>query len=79
MKENEKVILFTIPDCHKCKNLKMQLTNAKIDFELHEMNDEEIGQMIERGFRSAPILKVDSTMMLLKDAIQWVKEKNKNA
>ena len=34
MKENEKVILFTIPDCHKCKNLKMQLTNAKIDFEL---------------------------------------------
>jgi hypothetical protein len=54
----------------------MQLTNAKIDFELHEMNDDEIGQMIERGFRSAPILQVGSTMMLLKDAIKWVKENN---
>lgn len=76
--KDEKVILFTIPDCPKCKNLKMQLNNAKIEYELHEMSDEEVVEMVEKGFRSAPILKVGASMLTLKDAIRWVKE-NGNA
>lgn len=72
---NKNVILYTIKDCPKCKNLKNKLSSKGIAFRLVEMGDEEVGFLIEKGFKSAPVLSMDNNQMLdYKDALKWVVE-----
>ena len=70
--DNKTVVLYAIPDCPKCKNLKGRLAEKKIDFQLCEMNEEEVGKMIEKGFSSAPILDINGQFFNYKDALKWV-------
>lgn len=73
--DNKNVILYTIKDCPKCKNLKNKLSSKGISFKLVEMGDEEVGFLIEKGFRSAPVLSINNDQMLdYKDALKWVTE-----
>lgn len=72
---NKNVILYTIKDCPKCKNLKNKLSSKGIVFKLVEMGDEEVGFLIEKGFKSAPVLSIGNNQMLdYKDALKWVAE-----
>lgn len=63
-----KIILYS-NDCPKCKILKTKLEEKNISYEIFDTIDE----MIERGFRSLPILEVDGKIMTFIEAVEWVK------
>lgn len=71
---NKRVVLYAIPDCPKCKNLKGKLMEKGILFDLYEMGEKEVADMIEKGFTSAPILNNGSSYLNYKNALKWVAE-----
>ena len=73
-KEIKNVILYTIPDCPKCANLKKRLSQKGISYDLCEMGEEKVMEMLERGFSSAPILDINGHKMIYKEALKWVAE-----
>lgn len=64
-----KVILYE-HGCPKCKILKMKLDQNGIQYET--VNDVET--MKAKGFKEAPKLEVDGTVMDFKAAVDWIKE-----
>lgn len=61
------VILYST-HCPKCKVLGMKLKQKNINFE----ENTNIDVMIEKGFKSAPILEVDGIVYDFKEAIDWI-------
>ena len=62
-----KVVFYTI-DCPKCRVLESKLKTKMVAFE--ECRDIEIMQ--EKGFKSAPMLEVDGTVMSFGEAVKWI-------
>lgn len=63
-----KIILYST-HCPRCKVLTMKLQQKNIEFE--EIND--VNQMTAKGFKEAPKLEVNGTIMDFKEAIDWLK------
>lgn len=63
------IVLYSTK-CPKCKVLETKLKQSNIEFE--EVNDVEI--MVQRGFKSAPLLEVDGVVYNFKEAVEWIKE-----
>ncbi len=63
-------IIFYSTHCPKCNILKQKLDEKNINY--IECNDTDL--MLEKGFRSAPMLEVDGNIMDYFEAIKWVKE-----
>lgn len=61
------VTLFST-NCPKCKVLEAKLNQANIKFNFSN----EIQEVIDQGFTSAPILKVDNEYMDFGSAIKWI-------
>ena len=59
--------------CSKCQVLEKKMLNDGIEFSISDNIDE----LIEKGFMSAPILKVDDKFLEFKDAIDWLKNRGK--
>lgn len=57
--------------CPKCQVLEKKLIKDGIEFSVSD----DINELIEKGFMSAPILKVDDKFLEFKDAIDWLKNK----
>lgn len=57
--------------CPKCQVLEKKLTKDGIEFSISD----DIDELIEKGFMSAPILKVNDKFLEFKDAINWLKNK----
>lgn len=68
-KSMEQITLYT-RYCPMCKVLETKLKEKNISYEI--VDDED--KIIEMGFKSVPVLKVDDNIMLMKDALQWVKK-----
>lgn len=64
-----KVILWST-HCPRCKVLELKLKQKNIEFE--ENNNVE--EMTAKGFKEAPKLEVDGTIMDFKQAVDWIKE-----
>lgn len=64
-----KVILYE-HGCPKCKILKMKLDKSGVQYET--VND--IETMKAKGFKEAPKLEVDGTVMDFKEAVKWIGE-----
>jgi glutaredoxin len=64
--------LFTSEGCPKCKILKKKLDAEGLVYTL----DFGMEEIINEGFMSYPVLKVDDIYLDFKEAIQWVKELN---
>ncbi|OQA48422.1 MAG: hypothetical protein BWY47_01055 [Bacteroidetes bacterium ADurb.Bin302] len=64
-----KIILYT-NDCPKCKILKAKMEAKSIIYEI--CNDTNL--MIEKGFKSMPMLQIDGKLMTFLEAVQWLKE-----
>ena len=62
------VTLFST-NCPKCRVLEQKLIAANVDFYI-ESNMQEV---IDQGFMSAPILKVDDTYYDFKQGVDWIK------
>ena len=65
----EKVILYE-HGCPRCRVLKMKLDQKGIKYD--DVTDVEV--MKSKGFKEAPKLEVDGTIMDFKDAVEWIKE-----
>lgn len=63
-----KLVLYTMPRCPKCTVLKKLLDKAKIDYELFD----DAEAMAAMGMTSAPMLRVNETLIGYFDAIKWV-------
>lgn len=63
------IVLYSTK-CPKCKVLEMKLKQSNIEFK--EINDVDI--MLQKGFKSAPVLEVDDAVYGFKDAVEWIKE-----
>lgn len=63
------IVLHTT-HCPKCKVLEMKLRQKGINYE--ENNDVQI--MMQKGFKSAPVLEVDDMSYNFKEAVDWIKE-----
>lgn len=63
------VILHT-NHCPRCRVLETKLKEKNIEFE--ENNNVEV--MMQRGFRTAPVLEVDGIIYEFKDAVDWIGE-----
>ena len=61
------IILFST-NCPKCNILEHKLQDAGINFEIQN----DVQEVIDAGFMTAPILKVDNTYYEFGDAVKWV-------
>lgn len=69
------VVLYTT-HCPKCKVLETKLKQKNI---VYSEND-DTQYMIEKGFKSAPMLEIDGKELLdFGAAIKWIKEVQENA
>lgn len=66
---NKRVILYTI-HCPKCKILEKKLEKSDIVYEINE----DIEEMMEKGFKTAPILEVDGKIYDFNGAIGLLRE-----
>lgn len=64
----KKAELYTMQRCPKCAVLKQLLDREKIKYELVDDAD----AMTAMGMTSAPMLRVNETLMGYSDAIKWV-------
>lgn len=71
MKENSKVILYTI-HCPQCKVLEKKLQIANIQYNVID----DVAEFEKKGFKSAPVLIVDDKVLKFSEAINWIKEYN---
>ncbi len=60
------VVLYTT-GCPKCKVLEAKLAQKGIKFSI----EEDLDEMIELGYQSAPLLKVDGNIMEFGAAVKW--------
>lgn len=65
------VTLFST-NCPKCKILSRKLDMKGIDYTVTT----DIQEIIDAGFKSAPILKVDDTYYTFKEGVDWVNNEN---
>lgn len=61
------ITLFST-ECPKCKVLERKLNNKNITFE----KSSDIQEVIDKGFMSAPVLKVDNVYYDFKQGVDWV-------
>lgn len=66
------MILFS-NDCPKCKILESRLNSKNIEF----IKNDNFEKLIEAGFNSAPILKIENKYLTYLEAINWIKEYGK--
>lgn len=63
------IVLYS-NECPKCKILKQKLDDKNI---LYEVCD-DIDLMIEKGFRSMPVLELNGEVMNYLEAVNYIKE-----
>ena len=61
-------IIFYSTHCPKCNVLKAKLDEKNIKY----TENNNVDEMLEKGWRSAPILEIDGKGMTFKDAVEWV-------
>jgi len=59
--------LFTT-NCPKCKILEKKMNDKKINFKL----ETDVTELIDMGFTTAPVLKIDNDYLDFGEAIKWV-------
>lgn len=56
--------------CPQCKVLKSKLDEKGIKY----VENEDVDEMISKGYQAAPILEVDGVAKMFGDAVRWVGE-----
>ncbi len=65
------VVVLYSTHCPKCKVLETKLNQYKIDYTVND----DMAYMIDKGFKSAPMLEIDGEKLLeFGAALKWVKE-----
>ena len=70
--DNSKIVLYST-HCPKCKVLETKLQQKGVKYT--EIND--ISELVERGFKSAPILRIGEQYLEFSDAIKYINSLDK--
>lgn len=62
------ITLFST-DCPRCRVLEKKLIAANINFQ----KSSDIQEVIDQGFMSAPVLKIEDKYLDFKTAVNWIK------
>lgn len=65
------ITLFST-NCPRCKVLERKLIAAGLDYTVNT----DIKEVIDAGFKSAPVLKVDDTYYTFKEGVDWINNEN---
>lgn len=65
------VIVYSKPDCPKCKALKLKLKLKGIEYS----ENNNIEEMRAKNFLSLPMMDVDGTLLTFEKAIKYVNER----
>ena len=65
------IILYSTSTCPSCRNLKSQLNNKGIIYEVCDDED----KMISIGIQHIPVLEVDGNRLNYKEALKWIMER----
>ncbi len=68
-----KVVLYTT-HCPKCIVLENKLNEKDIKY----IENDNVDEMIAKGWRSAPILEIDGVGYKFKEAVDWVNSYRKD-
>lgn len=63
----DQIILYST-GCPKCKVLEARLRAKGIDF----IHNDNVDEMMKKGFTSVPMLEVNGNVLSFKEALQWV-------
>lgn len=63
----DQIILYST-GCPKCKVLEARLRSKGIDF----IHNDNVDEMMKKGFTSVPMLEVNGNVLSFKEALQWV-------
>ena len=66
---NKSVILFST-HCPKCRIIEMKLQQKQIPFEVRD----DVDEMRQLGFKTAPYLKVENSLLEFAAAVRWINE-----
>jgi glutaredoxin len=69
----DKIPILYSTNCPQCKILKFHLDKANVNY----IENNDVEEMINKGFKSAPIFEVDGKYLDCRDAIKWINERNK--
>lgn len=61
------ITLFST-NCPKCRVLEQKLNNKQIEF----TKSSDIQEIIDKGFMSAPVLKIDNIYYDFKQGVDWI-------
>jgi glutaredoxin len=61
------IVLYTT-HCPKCIVLENKLNEKNIEY----IENNDVDEMLNKGWRSAPVLEVDGTGLMFKEAVDWV-------
>ncbi len=64
------MIVFYTTHCPRCRVLKYKLDEKGVEY----VENEDVDEMISKGYQAAPILEVDGVAMMFGDAVRWVGE-----
>lgn len=64
------MVTFYTTHCPRCNVLKKKLDASGIEYDTNE----DVDEMLAKGYQSAPFLEVDGTSMNFKEAVNWIKE-----
>lgn len=64
------IILYST-GCPMCKVVEAKLKQNNIEFE----KIDNVDLMVQKGFKSAPVLEVDGVAYNFKEAVEWIKER----
>lgn len=59
-------------NCPKCKILKQKLDEKGFQYEVSN----DMNLLINKGYKTVPILEVDDIYMTYIEAVNWIKEQN---
>ncbi len=65
------IVVYTQPNCGKCKVLKAKLAQKGIDYA--ESQDEELMQSL--GIASTPAMQVEDKLLTFEEAIKYINER----
>ena len=70
----DKSLVLYSTGCTACKNLKLMLQDAGIEY----TENNSIDEMLALGISQVPVLSVDGELMTYDDAKKWVQSNNNN-
>lgn len=63
------ITLFST-NCPKCRVLEQKLNNKNVEY----IKDSNMDEIINQGFMSAPVLKIDDIYLDFTSAVKWVND-----